>query len=66
MPSWGDYQEIAALLEKSYPEVDRLNIEDEELVRMIMALPSFTGNEHDAGADDLFIILQSWVTLAVD
>ncbi|MCL2187013.1 MAG: Fe-S cluster assembly protein IscX [Treponema sp.] len=64
--NWDDYTEIAEMLEAQYPTspVDALSLSKDDLIKMIVSLPGFTGDKNDpeAGFNAKFI-RNEWVSI---
>ena len=63
---WNDYTEIAEMLQELYPNtsIDALSLSNEDLKKMIVSLPGFTGDENDPDADfHRKFIRSEWVSI---
>jgi len=66
--NWNNYAEIAKKLDEVYPNsrIDALSLSNEELKKMIVSLPGFTGDENDPDADlHRKFIRNEWVDLRI-
>jgi len=66
--NWTHYTEIAKELDKKYPNspVDALALSNDELKKMIVSLPGFTGDKNDPDADlHRKFIRNEWVDLRI-
>ena len=66
--NWNNYAEIAKKLDEVYPNsrVDALSLSNEELKKMIVSLPGFTGDENDPDVDlHRKFIRNEWVDIRI-
>jgi len=66
--NWNNYTEIAKKLDEVYPNsrVDALALSNDELKKMIVSLPGFTGDENDPEADlHRKFIRNEWVDIRI-
>ena len=66
--NWNNYTEIAKKLDEVYPNsrVDALSLSNDDLKKMIVSLPGFTGDINDPDADlHRKFIRNEWVDLRI-
>ncbi len=61
--TWDDYQEIGEALAETYPDANYLTISNEELIRLVLALPDFQGSA-TPDARDLSAVSFAWIAAA--
>lgn len=64
--SWSKQAEISAALCEAYPDVDRLSLSHDHLLRLIWALPDFEDTPSPPKLACLDHILWTWMRLADD
>lgn len=62
--SWSNQTDIAAALMKAYPDMDRLSLTPDYLLRLIQALPEFSDSSPPPHAKSLDHIRWTWMRLA--
>lgn len=62
--SWSRPADIAAALLQAYPEMDRLSLGRDHLLRLILALPGFHDRPEPPQPANLDHILWTWMRLA--
>lgn len=62
--SWSNQADIAAVLLKEYPETDRLSLDHDQLLKLILALPAFRDAPTPPQPACLDHILWTWMRLA--
>ena len=63
---WTDYTDIAEKLDELYPDtrIDALSLSNDELIKMIVSLPDFTGDKNETKADlHRKFIRNEWVSI---
>ena len=58
---WKDYGEIAAVLDELYPNRSPAVISDAELIKLVTALPGFTGEKQPPSDKYLSFIANKWI-----
>ena len=61
--SWEKYWEIAEALNKAHPTQDLIHLNDENLLKMIVALPDFDDEPVPPSPKDLEAVLTCWTEL---
>lgn len=64
--TWDNYREIAQALAKHYPGTDRLDLEEDAAIEMIIALPGFADKPVPPKADTVEGIITAWYQLDKD
>lgn len=62
--NWLDYQALGQALLERYPDVNYLTVSDIEIVRLVTALPGFTGSRGQPDAAALAAVRFAWVAAA--
>lgn len=61
--SWEKYWEIAEALNEAHPTQDLIHLNDEQLLKMIVALPDFDDEPVPPSVKDLEAVLTCWTEL---
>lgn len=61
--SWEKYWEIAEALNAVHPTQDLIHLKDEDLLKMIVALPDFDDEPVPPSSKDLEAVLTCWTEL---
>lgn len=64
--NWNNYEAIAYCLNSLYPNTDLLEIDDNEVIEKVIALPNFTDKETTPPEDIATAIITIWVEIYYD
>ena len=62
--TWDDYQALGEALNEAYPEADYMMISNEDLVKLVLALPGFSGSPMPPADSVLSAVGFAWVAAA--